>query len=198
MSDTALQIYLPDNPIELTKLAFNVLGQFEETLETMDTNFILTTENGYTPSLQSLAAAVIWSEYETIEMFECSKSNNGGYIATKLNEHNSYYDSHVLFLNAFVNDNTHDMMNFLMPRCIVNIELMPSEYYIGATTSVNGYTEKEFSHSDLLESIQEYLYYYLRGMNRETQSGLDGLIAKLVWFEQFAEKYLLYVPSELE
>ena len=187
-------IYLPDNPLELIKMAVNVIGHFEDDLSNMEQNFILSTENGLTPEKMSLGAAVLWEEYENLDMYVI----NGRGLATSLIDGNLYYTSHLLFINAFVKDITFDMVDFLLPRCIVNIELFPSVYYISSSMTDGGYIEKVFSHSNLIESIQEYLHYYIRGMNKETQSGIDGLINRLIWAEDFAKKYLIYVPSKLE
>ena len=189
-----MEIYLPDNPIELTALAFSNMGLFEEEQFGMESQFIAIGSNGYTPESLSLGGAVIWAEYESLEMYDYTSRDNGTLLYTNLTDINAYYRSHIDFLNAFVTGGVHGIINFILPRCIVNLELFPINYVVQTEFKT---IQKEFCHANAIESISTYLTYYLRDMSTSIIEGMDGLISRLVWFDQFYKEYLMYVPSKL-
>ena len=192
-------IYLPDNPKDLLDMALNAASMFDESLEEMNEHFLMASNDGLVPSSLSLAGQVVFSEYQNIDIFEVTRSQANRAIATKLSHPNRYYTSHVQFLDAIYSGNRMDIIDFLIPRCIANIELFPEEYYVGKPDSISGYAEHNFNYSNVIDSISDYVYYSMKGFNRdEYQTGVEGLIMRICRLQEVVKQYFIYVPSKLE
>ncbi len=191
-------IYMSDNPKELLEQATQILHKFDTDLENMEDSYILTTYGKNEYVTISIAGLVLLESGYTIDIFNTSRSKSTGItLATSLKHEHSYYKSHVNFLNAFCRLNTKDILNFVLPRCIVNLERIPSQYSILRT----GFDHEEclinFLWDDTISSLNEFLEYYLCNFGKDTETGLERLIQNIVRFEQFIEEYLIYVPSLL-
>lgn len=197
--DMSALIYLPDNPKDLLELGINAMAKFDNNMDDLDNNFMVTSNNGIVPDLLSLSGQVVYSQYRSLRMFELTKSHSHGYIATRLIDENKYYSSHMQFLDAIITQNTEDLIDFILPRCIVNIELFDETYYVADSREQFGCIEKTFSHTNLIDSIKDFMYFSINEFNcNNLDNEIDSIINRIVRLEEFIAKYLIYVPSKLE
>lgn len=191
----AVEIYLPENPLELCKRALDSLSFFESQIVDIEVDYLLTANDKFVPTTLSLSAAIIHDEYKSLEMFKLSKRmNNQGYISVRLNDLNAYYMTHVNFIQAIVNGNPSDMVDFILPRCVVKIDNIPNEYEIYDPLNSNGMILKEFNHSSFVDSFSTYMLSYIDNFNMNVLTGMDIILTRFTYFEKFFKEHLMYVP----
>lgn len=191
-----IEIYLPENPNNLINMALNAIGGFSDDGSDFETDYIAISSDGSIPSKMSLAAAIIYNEYDTLEMFESNSDMAGNFYLKGLTGANEFYNSHVNFINSFVEWNVSNLMSFLNPRCVMRIEQIPPYIDIDAPNTSEGMQMIYLTHENLTESIEQYVQWrVLDGESYDDKITVDIVINRLIKFERLLKEFFLYVPT---
>lgn len=191
-----IEIYLPENPASLINMALNAIGGFADDGSDFETDYVAISSDGSVPSKMSLAAAVIYNEYDSLEMFEKTADMRGSFYLRGLTGDNEFYNSHVNFINSFVEWNISNLMAFVNPRCVMRIEQLPPWLDIDNTNTAEGMQMIHLTHENLTESIENYVQWrVLDGESYDDKITVDVVINRLIKMERLLKEFFIYVPT---